>query len=99
MIKNVFEVSDKVKNNRTPSTVLLHLVQEIGELSTEIQIEEGHIQKTPSDDGIVGEAIDVIICALDIIRIHNPEITEEEIISYCQKKLNKWLKNENEKAS
>lgn len=90
---------DKVKNNRTLSTVLLHLVQELGELTTEIQIEGGHIQKTPSDDGIVGEAIDVIICALDIIRIHDPEITEEEIISYCQKKLNKWLKNENEKAS
>lgn len=94
MINNVFEVSDKVKNNRTPSTVLLHLVQELGELATEIQIEEGHIQKTPSDDGIIGEAIDVIICALDIIRIHDQEITEEEIISYCQKKLNKWVTNE-----
>jgi hypothetical protein len=46
--------------------------------------------KTEGPDGVIGEAVDVLICALDIIKVHKPEITEEEIIKLVQDKCAKW---------
>ena len=86
-----FAASNLVKNDRTPNDVLAVLVEEVGELATEISIERGFKNREPSADGIVGEAVDVILAALDIIKIHEPGITEKELNSIALSKCNKWL--------
>lgn len=65
-------------------------MEEVGELSTEVNIKEGYSEKPKGKDGIIGEAVDVILCAVDLIYINNPEVTEEEVRSIVTKKLAKW---------
>jgi NTP pyrophosphatase (non-canonical NTP hydrolase) len=89
MIKEVFETGSSIPE-RSKLGILCSLVEEVGELSTEVSISEGLSYKTEGPDGVIGEAVDVLICALDIIKVHKPEITEEEIIKLVQDKCAKW---------
>lgn len=90
VVKQVLEASASIENNRTFQDILIHLMTEVGELAQEIEIEEGKSYKQPGKDGIVGEAIDVINCALDIIYQYDNMITEDELIRLNLIKLNKW---------
>ena len=67
------------------------LMSEVGELAEEVNIQTGHCGKLPGKDGIIGEAVDVIICALDMIRVNYPEATEDDIRAIAQNKCDKWL--------
>jgi hypothetical protein len=75
---------------RQVQDVLNHTVTELGELTMEVIINQGKSYKQPGKDGIIGEAIDMIACAVDIIRLHSPELTEEDIIGIALPKLAKW---------
>ena len=88
---HIFNVSDFVLNNRSPITVLTKLMEEVGELSTEIAIDCGISSKQPSEDGILGECVDVLITVFDIIKLHQPNITEEELLKVVELKCNKWI--------
>lgn len=89
-IEKVLEVSDEVTTNRTLNDVLNHVMQEVGELSTEIAIVNGTSHKEPSVDGILGEGVDVIVAVLDIIRLACPDATTQDIEDYMVKKATKW---------
>lgn len=69
-------------------------MEEVGELATEISIESGFSDKEPGEDGIVGEAIDVALCAIDLTWVSSPNTTEEELEEYVteviKRKLRKW---------
>lgn len=90
MIDLVFKTADEVPAGRESRDILTSLVEEVGELSTEIGIQSGHTGKTPGPDGILGESIDVILCALDMIRINYPDVTKEDITKIAEKKCAKW---------
>jgi NTP pyrophosphatase (non-canonical NTP hydrolase) len=94
IVDTVFEMSDKIDNNRTVENILTHTSQELGELAEEVQIEMGNSYKTGGIDGVLGEAVDLIICALDMIHVHHPHHTEEDILPLVQSKLNKWYVTE-----
>ena len=90
MIRQVFETGERLPK-RTRLSALCSLVEEVGELSTEVAISENLSYKERGPDGVVGEAIDVIICAIDLIRIDSPNITEEEILDILETKCDKWM--------
>lgn len=93
IVKRILVTSSEIKNDRTKSDVLVHLMTEVGELAQEIQISEGKSYKSEGVDGVIGEAIDVIICALDIIKLHNTNIKEDYDLSrILEPKLDKWKK-------
>lgn len=79
--------------NRTLHSVQAHLVSEIGELAEEVNIATGFSTKTQGSDGLVGEAVDIIQCALDFIHIVDPTITEAQLVEIMEKKQAKWLNN------
>lgn len=91
IVTDVFEISKKAPH-RNSYQVLAKLMEEVGELAEEVNIKKGFIKKEPGKDGIKGEAIDVIQCALDIIFINDIEVTEEELESIMKSKLTKWSK-------
>lgn len=91
LVSAIFQFSDKIKDNRTEKDIMLSLQEEIGELALELKITNGLSYKEPSSDGVIGEAIDAINCLVDLIRIHNPNITSEEITNYATTKCTKWL--------
>lgn len=82
---------DQLENApRDRMEVLSALGEEYGELSTEVRIAQGLTYKTPSPDRVFGEAIDVLLVALDMIYVDNRHITEAEITAYARGKLDKW---------
>lgn len=90
IVEKVFETSQQVEP-RTLYEVLAYLMQEAGELATEISIGEGFLNRPQGKDGIIGEAVDVILCALDIAWLNGA--TPEDIQSIVVKKLEKWKNN------
>lgn len=89
MIKEVFKVSE-VAPFRSRYDVLSKMMEEVGELAQEVGIKEGYQKRKPGKDGVLGEAVDVIITALDLIFIDNPNIERMEVIDVLNKKLEKW---------
>lgn len=82
-IQNIVrKYSEEIQNDRTMQDIVDHLKSEVEELEEELI--------TPGIDGIVGEAIDIITCALDAIYKHNPNITNEELNQITLNKCEKW---------
>ena len=79
VIKDILNVSSTIDDKRNRFSVLAKVVEEVGEVSTEVAIVEKMSYKTPGSDGVIGEAIDAIIALTDLIYVDNPNITEEEI--------------------
>ncbi len=86
LIALVREYSNRIKNGRKPEDVLNHLRLEVKELDQEFDL----IDKSPGVDGISGECVDVILCALDLIFMNSPDWTDEQILEYANKKCQKW---------
>ena len=86
IIKNIQEI----KKERTILTSSIYAQSELGELSDEVLKSINQSTKPGGEDGVFGEAIDVIICMLDIIQLDNPNITEYEILNKISQKVDKW---------
>jgi phosphoribosyl-ATP pyrophosphohydrolase len=71
--------------------IMLAVTEETGELATEVAIACGDKDRPPSPDGVIGEAVDLIITAVDMINAHQPGITVEEIYAIVNNKCNKWI--------
>jgi len=89
MIKEVLKVS-KIAPFRTRYDVLSKMMEEVGELAQEVGIKEGYQRRQPGKDGVTGECVDVIITALDLIFVDNPEVERMDILEVLNKKLAKW---------
>lgn len=89
-MQHVMEISDKIDDGRTLSTVMLSLQEEVGELATEVAIHIGKSYKEPSSDGVVGEAVDVMVVLLDIIKLYDPTVSIADIEQIMVDKSNKW---------
>lgn len=91
LVTEILATSAQVDNNRTISDILTHAMTELGELAQEVQIAEGKSYKQEGVDGIVGEALDVINCMVDMIYIHYGVLANEEYLTAQNKrKLAKW---------
>lgn len=95
MISQILQTAESIKNNRTVSQIFTYTIEEIGELATELNIEDGYSNKEPGKDGVIGEAVDAIICLMDLIYTHRPTITEDELAQVCANKLTKWKEKSN----
>lgn len=89
----VSEFSDRVNDGRTNQKIYNHAMGEMVELQSELLYERAGI--APGADGIVGEAIDVIACMMDIIRKNYPDITEEQLEDIMLEKCTKWERKVN----
>ena len=89
LVKNT---ASKISNGRTPETVLNVIVQEVGELATEIaaKYDFTSYKRTNSEISVIEEAIDAIVSLYDLIYLDSPDITEEEINYIASLKLDKW---------
>lgn len=97
VMSDLFDVvksaSSRVDDNRTHFSVLSAIMAEVGELAEEVAIDQGKSYKQPGKDGVIGEAVDVIVATLDMIHVHDPSITEEEIVAIVVAKCRKWMDN------
>ena len=84
---------------RTRYSVYASAQSEMGELADEILILEGDLNKEVGPDGVIGEAIDVIACMLDLIHVHDPDVAAGVVHSLMQNKLQKWVRKQGEAAT
>lgn len=86
--------SKLVQNGRTLDSTHDHMLGESIELKEEIQ--KAQRGETPGTDGIIGEAIDVIACAYDIINQATAHLSDAEVEALCdrlmQTKCEKWAR-------
>lgn len=75
----ISNTSSRIDNGRSQEDILLHMMTEMGELAQEVIISEGRSYKEPGSDGVIGEAVDVILCAADLVIQRHPDITEEDL--------------------
>jgi hypothetical protein len=82
--------SGAIRNGRTLRDVARHTESELAELYEEVgKCEQGSPE---GSDGVVGESIDIIACALDAIFVHRPETSNEEICEVLLRKCEKWTR-------
>jgi hypothetical protein len=96
MLDLVRQYCKEIKNGRNLFDIHNHLHLEVEELDEEVY-DMGY--PGPGEDGIVGESVDVILCAMDMIFTHSPDITNEELEALFSKKLEKWKRNYSDKIN
>ena len=97
LVSEIINTSIQVQNTRGIQDILIHAMTELGELAQEVQIAEGNSYKQAGPDGVVGEALDVIACMVDMIYVHYGILTNEEyLISIMKLKLEKWKQKDRE---
>lgn len=97
LVNEILYTSTQVENGRNIQDILTHAMTELGELAQEVQIAEGKSYKPVGSDGIVGEALDVIACMVDIIYIHYGILVNEDyMVSLIKPKLEKWKQKDKE---
>lgn len=96
VITDILDVCRDIKSDRNLDSILHHMHGELNELHDEVYSKV--IGRKPNEDGVIGEAVDVILCAVDIIYKDNPTISEAEISRVVDRKLAKWRKKYEEKA-
>lgn len=86
----VREFSDGVRDGRTLAEICYHLKLELQELDQELAAAE------PGEDGVAGEAIDVMLCALDLVFKARPDWSDADIVAYAERKCRKWASKHQE---
>lgn len=73
--------------------ILSSATEELGELATEVRIEHGlKPREGESSDGIAGEAVDLVLCGLDMLYTEYGSLNHPDIARRVSEKLEKWLK-------
>lgn len=94
LVHEIVNASIQVQSTRNIQDILVHAMTELGELAQEVQISQDKSYKQEGSDGVIGEALDVIACMVDIIYIHGGVLADEEyLISRMKPKLEKWKEN------
>ena len=99
VVEQILATSKLINDGRERYDVLAKAQEEMGELAQEVMISLGKHYKQPGPDGVVGEALDVIVCMVDMIYGVYPDITESIIQEILEKKLIKWKAKTYEKAA
>ena len=91
------EVIHKIRNipvSRTVESSFVYATSELGELADEVLSGLNMSIKPNSEDGILGECVDVMVCMLDIIQLSYPQFSSTELSMLIDRKLlekvNKW---------
>ena len=89
VVEKIFSVCETINSERNIQSVMDHLEGETWELRQEV-LATYRKDIVTGDDGVVGEAVDVILCALDIIKQRHPEFQEKDLHAVVDRKLAKW---------
>ena len=81
IIADILSASRTVSTGRTPSPVLALMMSELGALYQEELIVQGRSHRLPAAEGPLGEAVDVLICAIDLAVISKPNFEEAALAS------------------
>lgn len=98
LIRIAIDTADSIDEPRDLSSMMLRVEGEMDELRIEALAklfpDNQSFTRQTGPDGVFGEAIDLILEAMDIIRSERPNLTpeelEQEITAYGEQKCRKW---------
>lgn len=85
------DAGNLLPKSRDINSVFASTTSELGELGVEVMIANGQSYKHPGQDGIIGEAVDTILCLLDMIHLVDPTFTEGQLDEIARMKCRKWV--------
>lgn len=88
VVSDILKAASEIHNSRNIASVFTHLQTEVFELH--VEVDNVICGKDAGEDGVIGEAVDIVICAIDIIYQSQHNISENEIAAIVSKKLAKW---------
>ena len=89
MLTEILKACKSIDSPRTIGTVVDHLNSEVYELNQEVV--NVLLDSEQGEDGVLGESVDVILCAVDLIYQENPKVTKAEIMAVVNRKIEKWV--------
>lgn len=89
-VLQLIEATSKRIGTGDTQAILLSLMEEVGELATEMNIENGTKKREASEDGVEGEAVDVLIVICDLITSLYGSLDCALLRDTVQRKLAKW---------
>ena len=82
-------------SGRTVETASMKLAEETGEVLANVfsitSLNKEKRYKNKTEDDVIEECIDVILCATSVIMLTNPSFRIEDALALFDKKLNKWI--------
>lgn len=100
ILERVRHLTNRDLVHKSMPDLVLSANEELGEFSRELKIANkifGNSHKEPSEDGTIGEAVDVIIMALALYygsSFRNNSDATDNLSSLVLKKLDKWENNQ-----
>lgn len=90
-LKTVEDACKIVGNTKADQRdILASATEELGEVAVEIKIAHGLKKGPGGKDGIVGEAIDLMLCAADVIHSELGSLDNDQVKQIIMNKLAKW---------
>lgn len=90
-MKKIIDAGNKIQDGRSAHFIKKHLLEEVEELLDEFTKRDAGLP--PGKDGIMGEAVDVALCAIDLAahEIEDPDKRLEIVNEVVVRKLQKWI--------
>lgn len=90
-MKKIIDAGNSIQDGRSANYIKNHLLEEVDELLDEFMKRE--LGLPPGKDGIIGEAVDVALCAIDLAaqEIEDPDSRLEIVNEVIVRKLQKWI--------
>jgi len=78
------------QDTRRPSDIMLALMSELGELADEVDAHYGENKYVQPGEGIIPEAVDLMIGLVYLINWVDSNVSEDELKQIAVTKINKW---------
>lgn len=88
MIESVCKIVGNTKADQRD--ILASGTEELGELAVEVRIAHGLKPGEPGKDGVVGEAVDLMLVAADMIHSELGSLDNDQVKRIIETKLKKW---------
>lgn len=90
-MKKIIDAGNMICDGRSADFIKGHLLGEVAELLEEFEKRDAGLP--PGEDGIMGEAVDVALCAIDLAaqEIEDPDKRLEIVNEVVVRKLQKWI--------
>ena len=93
LITEILAGCARVEDGRQPEDIMLRAMAELGELAAEAAIARGIGMHESSDaNGVAGKAMDLLICMVDHMRAHDPDIGDAELVAASTTHQPNWSK-------
>lgn len=82
LIGEVLSGCARIEDGRTPDDIILRAAEALGALAAELRLSGGGTADgQPTGNNVPAKAMDLLICVVDHLRAHDPEISDRDLVA------------------